>query len=311
MPEFYSLQNDDSLEVGETAQEGLHESESFMIDDDFLHLYEDKDTLEVTEEDLEPTELDKVNVPGSDAEFVAYTKDDETVEVRETNWEEDKDPAMFIAYLETKLSNIPRHSGNTIPGCERAAAYVKALDNEASQAMRKDFSGDIDEIKLEDLRKQMGEMTDRLENHIERLQKSAVQQQVKFIAQGVCQQCKTAAPVWINPATDTETCLSCNAEDTDGLQKTAGLPIMQVYMTPFERAIVGTIINATVSGGRNIEEVYGRLKGKYNFTPREELAFQQLIEDHGYPVYRDRGLINEPTDPASGDNVEFNTTYHA
>lgn len=312
MPEFYSLYNEDGgFEIGETTPAGLQEAESFTVTDDFLDLYDEPDTLEVTEDDVqgEPAPA-KSTVPGSDAEFVAYTKDSE-VEVRETNWEEDKDPGKFIEYLEGKLANIPRHSGNTIPGCERAAAYIKALENEASQAMRKDFKGEIDEIRLEDMRKQMGDMIDRLDNHIERLRKGA-SHQVRLISQGTCKQCNSKAPVWVNPATDTETCLSCEATaDSGELQKTAGLPVMQVYMTPFERAIVGTIINAKVSAGRNIEDVYDRLKNKYNFTPREELAIQQLIEDHGYPVYKDRGLLNEPTDPASGDGVEWQTNYHA
>jgi hypothetical protein len=106
--------------------------------------------------------------------------------------------------------------------------------------------------------------------------------------------------------------MSCeSAESGDGWQKTAGTPALNVYMTPFERAGVVTIINATVSGGKNAEEVYEKLKNKYNFTPREELAFQQLIADHGYPVYKDRGLINEPASPSSGDGVEWQTNYHA
>lgn len=316
MPEFYSLYNDENgFEVGETTPAGLQEADdSLMVtEDNFLNLYELGNTLEVTEDDynaddMEPSEP-MVTIPGTDSEYVAYTKDDEVVEVRETNWADDKDTGKFLDYLKDKISNIPRHSGNTIPGCERACAYIKSLDNEASQAMRKDFDGRIDELSLEDIRKQMKDMIDRLDNQIERLQKSAGEQKVQLITQGTCQKCKTAATVWVDPTTNTETCLKCGAEDGDSLQKTAGLPVMQVFMTPFERAIVGTIINAKVAGGRNIEEVYDRLKNKYNFTPREELAIQQLIADHGYPVYKDRGLLNEPTDPASGDNVEWQTNY--
>ena len=318
MSEFYSMDNgNDELEVGEGAGPGgFHETESFVVGDDFLNLYED-DSVEVSEDDIvQPAEdatEEAFTVPGSDADFITYNADDSnTVEVRETNWTEDKDPGKFIEYLGYKLSAIPRHSGNTIPGCERANAYIKSLDNEASQAMRKDFDGAIDEIKLEDMRKNMHSMSDRLENHIERLQKSAGQQSVKLISQGVCGQCKTASPVWLNPATETETCLSCNAEnDTEGLQKTAGTPALNVFMTPFERACTSIIINATISGGRNIEDTYELMKNKYSFTPREELAFQQLIADHGYPVFKDRGLLNEPVDPASGDTIEWQTQYHA
>jgi hypothetical protein len=313
MPEFYDMYNDDGLEIYEGDETLAYSAvDSFVIEDEFEDLGED--VIEVIEDDLEaeiPTE-DYVHdtVPGSDAEYVEFNADD-TVEVREKSWEEDKDPALFIDYLKDKLTKIPRHSGNTIPGCERATAYVKDLDNQASRAMRADYDGKIDEEELDKIRKDMQKMVDRLENHIERLSKNASIQKVRFISEGYCETCDSSAPVWYDPANDRSICVACESETGDELKKTATTPVVNVYMTPFERAVVGTIINAKVSGGRNIEEVYEKLKNKYNFTPREELAFVQLISDHGYPIYRDRGLINEPTDPASGDNVEFQTNYYS
>lgn len=304
MPEFYDMYNDDGLEIfeGDSTLEWAA-VDSFMVDDDT------KDEMSFTvEETDEPETYD--TVPGSHLEYVKF--DEPEAEVREKNWETDRDPSMFVSYLKDKLTKIPRHSGNTIPGCERAAAYIKDLDGQASKAMRSDYKGEIDEEELDKIRKDMQGMIDRLENHIERLQKSAGVENVRFVSEGFCKTCESNAPMWRNALSETEVCMNCESEEKpQDLQKTAGTPAVNVFMTPFERAVVGTIINAKVSGGRNIEEVYEKLKNKYNFTPREELAFQQLIADHGYPVYKDRGLLNEPADPASGDNVEWQTNYHA
>ena len=315
MPEFYDMYNEDGLDIyeGDTTPEWSAVDSFTVEDDDELELGDP--VIEVTEDDLEadmPAEdYADPTVPGSAAQFVQYDKDGE-VEVREKSWEEDKDTEMFLDYLKDRLTKIPRHSGGTIPGCERAAAYVKDLDNQASKAMRSDYNGKIDEEELDKIRKDMQSMVDRLENHIERLSKNAGTQKVRFIAQGDCKKCKSSAPMWYDTASEHPVCMNCESEDkSDELQKTATTPVVNVYMTPFERAITSTIINSTVSGGKNIEESYEKLKNKYNFTPREELAFQQLIADHGYPVYKDRGLLNEPTDPASGDNFEWQTQYYA
>ena len=310
MPEFYDMYSDDGQDIYE-ADIPEYETDSFTVELDDLK-EELGDVLEVLEGEGEGESVEEApNVPGSDAQFVQYDKDD-GCEVREKSWKEDKDPECFLDFLKEMLTKIPRHTGGTIPGCERAAAYVKDLDGQASRAMRSDYDGKIDEEELDKIRKDMQGMVDRLENHIERLSKNASTQKVKFVVQGQCKKCESSAPMWYNAAGESPVCMNCESEgDPDSMQKTAGTPSVNVYMTPFERAVVGTIINAKVSGGRNIEEVYDKLKNKYNFTPREELAFQQLISDHGYPVYKDRGLLNEPSDPASGDNVEWQTNYYA
>lgn len=284
--------------VGENdGDEGNHDDDSHMA-------------FEISEGDDDNSEFVISLVPGSKQEYKRF--DEEKEEEKPKNWESDKDPSKFIMYLTDKLTKIPQHSGTKIPGCERAVAYVKDLENQSSKAMRADFNGDIDEEELDKLRKDMQDMVDRLENHIERLQKSAGQQRVKFISEGFCKTCDSQAPMWTNASTDKPECVNCDSQDSDGdIQKVAGTPAVNVYMTPFERAIVSTLINSTVSAGRNMEETYGKLKNKYNFTPREELSFQQLVADHGYPVLKDRGLINEPSDPSSGDGIDHMTNYHA
>lgn len=289
------------------------EAEQF-IDDTMVGLIEEDDANPVVEEDEEvlveddeDDEDDVPYVPGSEIPFEA--KEEEPEEPEETDWAKTKRPEHFMKYLKDSLDKIPRHSGKTIPGCERALSYLKNLQNESSHAMRRDFDGVIDEIELDQILSKMQKMVDQLENHIDSLRKNAGQQQVNFISDGTCKMCNSSAPTWIDPETDEEICLACNKNQ---IKKEAATPILNVYMTPFERACVGTIINASIQGGKNIEEVYEHMKNKYNFSPREELSFHQLLADHGYPVgLKDRGRVNEEVDPSSGDSVEWITNYYA
>jgi ribosome-associated translation inhibitor RaiA len=273
------------------------------------HICETSDPMEIVVEEF---------VPGSDTKL--DDKEDETddKEQKVTNWASDGDHSKFIDYIIDKKNKIPKHTGETIPGCERAKSYLKSLDTEISKAMRTDLEGIVDEQKIDEIRKSIEEMVDRLDRQINKLKKKTKKADlnIRLVSEGQCEKCSSVVPMWNDVENDKLVCMHCEAEitheeDDDGLEKTAGTPIINVYVTAFERAVVGTIINATISGGKNIEETYDRMKNKYNFSPREELAIQQLVADYGYPVYKDRGLLNEPSDPASGNGVEFQTNYHS
>jgi len=54
---------------------------------------------------------------------------------------------------------------------------------------------------------------------------------------------------------------------------------------PFLFAIARLCVNAKVSNGKNIEEVFGKCKELYSINEREVLALRQLISDMGYPVH--------------------------
>jgi hypothetical protein len=76
---------------------------------------------------------------------------------------------------------------------------------------------------------------------------------------------------------------------------------MVIAVTAFERAISGIMINAHVSAGNDMEEVYGFLNKKYDITPREELSIMQVVADSGYHIFKDRGTY------CSGDSKEKDT----
>lgn len=311
--------------VAETFE--VNDAEDFVMDDlvsDLLVSEEEmnlEEPLVVSEDaaddaamgpvaDLVVNEVDVV--PGSDMPFLPEQK----VEDKPKDWANDGDHGQFVQYLKDKIQKVPRHTGKTVPGCERALSYLKSLDNEISKAMRSDLDGKIDEAEIDGLRKKISDDCERLEKHIEKLRGTLKKGdvEVRMVSTGQCEQCEAVTPLWHDTANDRMVCLHCNADTASGsdeIKKEAGTPILNVYLTAFERAIVGTIINSAVSAGNNIEETYHLLKNKYNFTPREELAIQQLIADYGYPIYKDRGRLNEESDPAAGDGVDWVTNYHA
>lgn len=258
----------------------------------------------------------KDTIPGSDSIFVEEDKDDDKP-VEPKTWEKDKDHSQFISYVLDRKTKIPKHSGETIPGCERAKSYLKSLYNEMSGAMRTDYDACIDEQQVDSIRKEIDNMVERLDRQIDKLKKKTKKANldVRLISEGQCEKCNCTTPMWHDIANNKLVCLHCEAEEdtitSEELNKTAGTARLVVYMSAFERAIVGTLIDSAVSGGRDIEETYERLKNKYNFTPQQELAIQQLVADSGYPMLKDCGLLNENSDPSSGNSVEWQTQYYA
>jgi hypothetical protein len=309
--------------VAETFE--VNDAEDFILDDlvsDLMVSEEEmniEDPLVVTEDAaadgaMAPAADIVVNevLPGSNMPYMPEQK----AEDKPTDWLNDGDHTHFLKYIKDKLSSkVPRHTGLTIPGCERALAFLKGLDNEISKAMRSDLDGKVDEAEIDAVRKEIAKGCERLDQQLKKLRSSKKgETEVRLISTGQCEQCEATTPLWHDVANARMVCLHCDAGATvaDGdLKKEAGTPILNVYLTAFERAIVGTIVNSAVSAGNNIEETYTLLKNKYNFTPREELAIQQLVADYGYPVFKDRGRLNEESDPAAGDGVDWNTNYHA
>lgn len=323
MTSFY---NDDTFWVDD-LEDGTLYSDYSDDSDVLLEVLEEEDhphdepeggsqePLVVSEDDVGSPDImivEEVKVPGSDALF--RERDDEPEEEEPKTWKEHGEHSKFIDHVKDQMKNIPRHSGETVSGCERAKAFLKSLDSEISKAMRSDLKGVIDESEIDKLRSSVDDMMDRLEKQIKKLKASGktADMNVRLVSEATCQKCASVAPVWHDTENNKLVCLHCEAETKrEGLEKTATTPVLNVYMTPFERAVVGIMVNSKVSAGRNIEETYDKLKNKYNFTPREELAIQQLVADYGYPVYKDRGLLNEPHDPASGDGIDFMTNYYS
>ena len=318
MPDIYDEKNAFWVGEGDDAEDFNSDGMELIVDEvedtqfaeDDAQFVVDEDAANVGEMQFIVEDDSRDCIPGSDAVYEEEIKEDKV-----RDWANDGAHQHFMQYIIDKKNKIPRHSGETVPGCERAKSFLKSLDNEISKAMRTDLAGVIDEQQIDALRKEVEDMVDRLDRQIKKIQgKKKAAFDVRLFSEGHCKKCKSEAPMWHDTATDNLVCMHCESEvmrPQDLIEKTAGTPVLNVYMSAFERAVVGTMINSKVASGRNIEETYDKLKNKYNFTPREELAIQQLVADYGYPVYKDRGLLNEPSDPAAGDGVDWLTNYQA
>jgi hypothetical protein len=216
-------------------------------------------------------------VPGTELEI--DPKADLDNSAIETTWADDRDPGMFMNYLESSYpGGIPAHDGNSMVGCEKAIVYLNSLNKEISEALRSDKVSLLDPMVLEDYRvkllRDMVLLKDRMTNLKRDLSDSA-----RNMSKA-----------------------SSGAE----LQKEGGTPIVQTVATPFERAVAGILINSVVSAGHSFEDVYDYLKAKYALDERDELSVMQLVMDSGFHIFKDRGTIGtncSDTETDAGGNI--------
>jgi hypothetical protein len=297
----------------------------------------DNDTFEIFEPDGlldEAVEVLEDIVPGADV-VVVIPDEEEASEVvensRERDWVNDGDHSKFLDYVRKRLDTIPRHTGQTTVGCERAIAYLKRLDREISRAIQSDDDNVIDEEEAEKIRDTIMEFVSKLEDAYDKLsskkkmkKKSSVKvgnQVVARINDGLDIKYYIAVddgegeellPVTLAEPTDEQVQIFALGEQTsDQLVKEAGSAKIFLFEDPFLHAITRLLLNSHVSAGRDIEKVYASLKDKYRFTPREELSIQELLLQKGFPMFKDLGRLGEDQDPTSSDGVDFGTTYHA
>jgi hypothetical protein len=229
-------------------------------------------------------ETDKVSIPGFEGEIEEEEKEEE----KETSWEEDRDVAKFMEYIHSSYpSKIPRHDGKSMVGCERAMLFLNKINKEISEAIRMDNEGVLDAEELEQTRIKIMKDLIVLKKHLNALKEKVLESKAST-EQGLT---KEAA-----------------------LEKEAATPVLQVVVTPFERALVGILINSVVSAGHDFESVFEFLKEKYKLNEREELAVIQLVMDSGYHIYKDRGSVSEKESKESKngkDGVDFVRNYLA
>ena len=304
-PEDYSYSEDDILEdlvisfkeAPSSSEVTILEPEiiGFGEDGEDLFSFEELDDLDFDDLDLQmdldgddevpgfssPDLDDSFRIPGA-KNYIDIDEDDEKEEPEEEvekDWENDRDPQMFMEYiLSSYPEKIPSHDGKSTLGCERAIMFLTKLNKEISEALRSDGDDVLDLGTLEKVRVNMVRDIVTLKEHVKKLNK-------KLKKAGV--------------------------ESEDSLMKVAGSPNIQLVMTPFERAITGIIINSVVSAGKPFEDVYDLLKKKYSFTERDELSIMQILMDMGQPIFKDRGTIGDKSVDRDGHGVEFMKNYLA
>ena len=174
-------------------------------------------------------------------------------------------------------------------------AWLSKLNSEISGAIRSDEEGKLDLDALEGVRVNILRDVMVLRKHISSLKSKLKEEHSKTSS-------LSAIPVWKNS--------SGVDVDLSDLKKSAGTPNnIVIAVSPFERAISGMMINAHVSAGHPMEDVFEALKSKYDLTDREELSIMQICMDSGFPMFKDRGTISDDADSAS--RIDFVKNYFA
>lgn len=254
-------------------------------------MVKEKNLFTVTEEEF-TEEIIRVAEDEISNDSIIVSSPDEFIEEDKENkdWRVSKKPKHFIIFLVNEVNRIPKpsHIRGNKSMLEKALGMYKQLDSYISKALRSDYDDEIDANKVDEIRG----LVNRYENEVQMaLDGMMTMERNKKVRRR-------------------------RADEDQDLVKEAGTPHftgLQVQMSAFERAIVGALINGSVSGGHNIEELYKVAKDKYNFTEREELALLQLLSDFGYPVFKDRLTFGtNDTDPTRKENNgEWMSNYYA
>jgi hypothetical protein len=230
-------------------------------------------------------------------------------------WIDSQEAKDFMPFLLGEMKRIKRPeicAGNRNEA-ERALGQYKKLNAYVSKALREDWKGEIPITELDRLRQQLEQNIDKLErlmesHHEQKRRRRQVGRRRRASDESMCPKC--AAPLWEEG--DALVCLAC---DSSGLRKEAATPHfegLQYQISAFERAVVGTLINAVVSGGRDLEELFKKLEKKYKLDDREVLAVRQILSDMGYPVFKDRARMGEDEDPTDPNEPrEWQSQYYA
>jgi hypothetical protein len=260
----------------------------------------DKDVTQFVEEHGNMSLSDLV-IPGA----ADYEPDDE--EEPETDYANDKDLSKFMSHVgELYPSQIPRHDGTSTVGCERAISFLDRMNGDISRAIREDHDSVLDITKLEDVRVNIMRDVLVLKDHLGKLKK-----QIKD-SHGKKDSTASSVPSWKSPSGRS---LSYKQlKEAGELTKKAGTPSnIVIAVSPFERAISGMMINAHVSAGHPMEDVYASLKEKYELTDREELSIMQLCMDSGFHIFKDRGSYapENSKDDNGKRGIDFVRNYFA
>lgn len=232
---------------------------------------------------------------------------------------ESQDAKDFEPFLVVRVQRLaPQSSCSTKSEMERALGQRKKLNSHISKALQGDFDSKIQVKRVDALRAKLEHEIDALERQLEALEdmsraKKRMRRQRHGSDESLCPVCGQLA--YDDPELGLPVCLACGGEP---IVKEAGTPHftgIQVQISAFENAVTGMLINAVVSGGKNMEELYGKLKKKYGFSEREELAILQILADKGYPVFKDRAMLGDDEDPSrkQGDKTlgEWQSQYLA
>lgn len=289
---FNSILND--LDKFEDKLDDIEDSvEEFELEepslDDLDYEEESNEGIDLDDFDFEHAE-EQSKLPGSDSYI--HDIDDDEIEKESLGYKDDPKPEKFFEYLVAAFDDIPRHSGDSIAGCERAIAYLNDLDKEILMNIKGDKDHVLDIDKLNEYQEKILagilELNKRVKSLKEKIKDKVKEEKKAF---------------------DVSDMITKEAAGT-----------MKIYLSvsPFIKAICGILINSVVSAGKPFDLVYDYLKTKYEIKPREELEILEVLKDMGQPIFKDRGSMpgtNDSEDVKKMEEelggVDFITNYFA
>lgn len=235
-----------------------------------------------------PGALDMSDIP--EPEEIEVRQDEPEKEIDPWDWKAIGGHSGFLGWLQDMVNKTPQHSGHDVGGLERAMAYIELLAKEISKAMRTDFKGEIDVNNCEEMADGLYKSLDLMSDRAERLRAHKYPNRFG-------KKTKKASV------------------DSDGAiikeaQKATNIVGITLVVPLFISRLARTMVNGMVSAGHSMEDQYDQLKKAYDLTTREEAELQQLLSDMGYPMYQDRGLLNEQVDKSRSDNFDWAANYH-
>jgi hypothetical protein len=241
---------------------------------------ESPEPMEIVEgPELEVSELETGEKSEKDSNDARKSKKSE-------RWDwESKGPHGFVAWIKERFDTVPKHSGYDTAGLERAVSYLEKLDSEISRAMRLDLEEELDANKIEEIRAKIEDGIERLYERLDKIKKTKKSRKKKS-----------------------------EVEDQDVLikeaQKAAGVRGIYIVAPLFTSRIARICINATVSAGHDIEDVYSKQVKKWKLTDREQAEVMQLLSDMGYPLRQDRGYMpDEDFDISVDDQFDWAANF--
>ncbi len=313
LDKFTFLPDGDIEEVEEAIDESASDSDSstdeedepVSLDDEDADFDIDNDVMSISlPEDVEIEEIDEQPVKNEEREYIFklapvpgaddleddIEEEDEVEEVEEKantpkddwDWEAGGLP-NFLSWVEGMFKRVPKHSGKDTTGVERVIAFFKRFNSEISKAMSKDYKREIDAEKLEQARDEIHNGIKRLEARLEKLNKRKYNKKKAENYQELVK----------------------NAE-------TSNIGRQQIEVPYLISIVARACIEATVQGGKDIEDVFKKLAKDFELDKRERYQAVNLLKDFGYPFLFDRVNFEQDIEPSDSTKPsEYVTQYYA
>ena len=234
---------------------------------------------EVIEEKEFEFKLDAVPGGEDQSEIVEEEEPEEIIEEDNDPWK--CKPDKFLDWAKDRLAHIPRHDGKSVAGNVRAKSYLEKFLPVIKSVLQSDIDGFLDTNQVEDIRDEVLQGIERLEDRIQKLESQKRPKGKKK-----------------------------KADEQYGLvkeaQKAAGFTVVVPLLHSF---IARTVINAHVSNGKDLDDSFIKMAEKYDLDKREIAEMTQLILDKGNPLSLDRGRIGEDVDKSSSNNFDWAANY--